>query len=97
MKNLFKYDFLNQNKGIQSAIMGVLCCIFIATSKYNTSFIIILSVIWVIVSFGLFYIFNHWFIKQNFGNHQLDIFNKIGWLIYVVSFVMTFYVIFWLS
>lgn len=94
MKNLFKYDFLDKNKGIQSAIIGVLFCVFIAISKYNT---VVWFLIWMVSLFGSCAFFDKWFFKQNFNKSQLSTFNKIGWVIYIVSLMVAFCVILWRS
>lgn len=33
MKRLFKYDFLDKNKGIQSAIIAIVVCLMVAIPK----------------------------------------------------------------
>lgn len=97
MKNLFKYDFLKQNKGIQSAIIGVLFCVFIAIPKYNTPSVIVWFLIWAVSLFVSCAFFDKWFLKQNFNKSQLSTFNKAGWVIYIISFMVAFCVILWRS
>ncbi|AWY19584.1 hypothetical protein LP123_03065 [Moraxella bovis] len=95
MKKLFKYDFLDKNKGIQSAFFSVSFCVFIAIPKYNTLFIIVLGVIWAALLCGIYAFLDKWLAKQNFNQNQLSIFNKIGWIIYIISLMVAGYLVIW--
>lgn len=70
-------------------------CVFIAIPKYNTLFIIVLGVIWVVLLFGIYAFLDKWFLKQNFNQNQLSIFNKIGWTIYIISLMVAGYLVIW--
>lgn len=70
-------------------------CVFIAIPKYNTLFIIVLGVIWEVLLFGIYAFFDKWFLKQNFNQNQLSIFNKIGWIIYIISLMVVGYLVIW--
>ncbi|UYZ68050.1 hypothetical protein LP122_09820 [Moraxella bovis] len=95
MKKLFKYDFLDKNKGIQSAFFSVSFCVFIAIPKYNTLFIIVLGVIWAALLCGIYAFLDKWLAKQNFNQNQLSIFNKKGWIIYIISLMVAGYLVIW--
>ncbi|OOR86651.1 hypothetical protein LP109_10780 [Moraxella bovis] len=95
MKKLFKYDFLDKNKGIQSAFFSVSFCVFIAIPKYNTLFIIVLGVIWAALLCGIYAFLDKWLAKQNFNQNQLSIFNKIAWIIYIISLMVAGYLVIW--
>lgn len=70
-------------------------CVFIAIPKYNTLFIIVLGVIWEVLLFGIYAFLDKWFLKQNFNQNQLSIFNKIGWIIYIISLMVVGYLVIW--
>lgn len=95
MKKLFKYDFLDKNKGILSAIIGVSYCVFIAIPKYNMPSFVVLVLIFAILLFGGCAFFDKWFLKQNFNQSQLSVFNKIGLVIYIISFMVAGYLVIW--
>ncbi|UYZ70430.1 hypothetical protein [Moraxella bovis] len=70
-------------------------CVFIAIPKYNTLFIIVLGVIWAALLCGIYAFLDKWLAKQNFNQNQLSIFNKIGWIIYIISLMVAGYLVIW--
>ncbi|UZA03740.1 hypothetical protein [Moraxella bovis] len=86
---------MDKNKGIQSAFFSVSFCVFIAIPKYNTLFIIVLGVIWAALLCGIYAFLDKWLAKQNFNQNQLSIFNKIGWIIYIISLMVAGYLVIW--
>lgn len=51
--------------------------------------------IWVVLLFGIYAFLDKWFLKQNFNQNQLSIFNKIGWIIYIISLMVVGYLVIW--
>ncbi|WP_143821769.1 hypothetical protein [Moraxella bovis] len=86
---------MDKNKGIQSAFFSVSFCVFIAIPKYNTLFIIVLGVIWAALLCGIYAFLDKWLAKQNFNQNQLSIFNKIAWIIYIISLMVAGYLVIW--
>lgn len=98
-KYLFKYDFLDNNKGIQSAIIAIVFCLMVSTPKQSVQSIGAVLFIFIVLSILLltgFALFDKWLAKQNLNHNQLSLLNKIGWAMYCVCLIVAGYMLFWL-
>lgn len=102
MKRLFKYfkyDFLDKNKGIQSAIAGIVYCLmFIITKQivqYIGAYSIVVVIVCPIVLLGGLALLDKQLSRKNFSDSQLSLANKVGFGIYYTCFIATGFIIYW--
>lgn len=99
MKRLFKYDFLNKNKGIQSAIIAIVVCLMVGIPKQIIqsmgAYLIIGVIVYPIVLLGGIALLDRQLSKQNFSDSQLSLANKVGFGIYYTCFIATGFIIYW--
>lgn len=102
MKNLFRYDFFDKNKGVAMAAYAIVCCVFIAARQFNVQlpvaiFGVPMAVVWLLLCLGVLALFawiNRAFGRQALTDKQLRLLNKIGWAIWAVCLIVATYMIF---
>lgn len=99
MKRLFKYDFLNKNKGIQSVIIAIVVCLMVAIPKQIIqsmgAYLIVSVIVYPIVLLGVLALLDKQLSKKNFSDSQLSLFNKIGFGVYCICFAIASFIMFW--
>lgn len=99
MKRLFKYDFLDKNKGILSAIIAIVVCLMVAIPKQIIQSMGAYSIVGVIVCpivlLGVLALLDKQLSKKNFSDSQLSLFNKIGFGVYCICFAIASFIMFW--
>lgn len=99
MKYLFKYDFLDKNRGILSAIIGIVYCLMFIIPKQIVqsmgAYLIVGVIVYPIILLGGLALLDKQLSKKNFSDSQLSLFNKIGFGVYCICFAIAFFIMFW--
>lgn len=99
MKRLFKYfkyDFLDKNKGIQSAIIAILVCLMVGIPKPIVqsmgAYLIVGVIVYPIVLLGGLALLDKQLSKKNFSDSQLSLFNKISFGVCCICFAIVLFI-----
>lgn len=96
MKRLFKYDFLDKNTGIQSAIIAIVVCLMVGMPKQIIQsmgvYLIIGVIVYPIVLLGGLALLDKQLSKKNFSDSQLSLFNKIGFGVCCICFAIVLFI-----